>query len=221
MTTKTAYLRSGEATMSRAAQRGLLQLPNRLEFLTASLPPAPAHVLDVGCAGGYVGVLLTRLGYQVTGIELNATMAAQARRTGIPVLENDLEEPLDLPDDSVDAVHACEIIEHLFDTEGFLREIHRVLRPGGVLVVSSPNLNSLSNRFRVLAGRSLPMWGVSLADHHGGHIRLFNRGSLEGLLRRTGFEPAEARGSHPGRWGRLLSRTPSLSQLVLIKAIAR
>lgn len=221
MTAKAEYLRGAEGTLSAAAQRGLLRLPGRLEFLTSSLPPAPGRVLDVGCAGGYVSALLTRLGYRVTGIELNARMAAQARRTGIEVLEHDLEEPLPLPDDSFDGVHACEIIEHLFDTEGFLREMHRVLRPGGVLVVSTPNLNSLGNRFRVLAGRSLPMWGIAPGDHHGGHIRLFNRGNLEGLLRRTGFEPAGARGSHPGRRGRLLARTPSLSRLVLVKAVAR
>jgi len=221
MTAKHDYLRSDAATLSIPAQRGLLRIPRRLEFLTDSLPPAPATVLDVGCAGGYVGVLLKRLGYDVTGVELNGQMAQQARRNGLTVLQQDLEEPLPVPAARFDAVHACEIIEHLFDTEAFLLEMRRVLRPGGVLVVSTPNLNSLGNRFRVLFGRALPMWGASLADKHGGHIRVFNVATLDGLLRRTGFVPESVTGSNSGRWIRYLSAMPTLSQLVLVKAVAR
>lgn len=221
MTAKTDYLRSDAAALSPAAQRGLFQIPRRLEFLTAELPPAPAAVLDVGCAGGYVGLLLQRLGYEVTGIELNARMAAQARRRGLPVLEHDLENPLPLPDASVDGIHACEIIEHLFDTDSFLAELRRVLRPGGVLVISTPNLNSMGNRLRVLAGGTLPMWGAAPADRHGGHIRVLNRSSIHALLRRNGLRPVRSIGSNQGRLARLLDPFPTLSQLILVKAVAQ
>lgn len=220
MTSKTDYLRSDLATLSKGAQRGLFSIPRRLEFLTAHLPPAPATVLDVGCAGGYVGALMQRLGYEVTGIELNTRMAAQARRLGIEVLEHDLEEPIPLPDASVDAIHACEIVEHLFDTDGFLRDLRRLLRPGGVLIISTPNLNSFGNRLRVLAGASLPMWGAGPDDRHGGHIRVLNRASITTLLRRNGLRPERYLGSNQGRAARLLDPFPSLSQLILVKAIA-
>lgn len=220
MTSKTALIRGANGTLSPAAQRGLFRLPRRLEFLLASMPPAPAHVLDVGCAGGYVSVLLQRSGYEVTGIELNEAMAAQARERGVRVLEHDLEEPAPLADGAVDGVHACEIIEHLFDTEGFLVDMARVLRPGGVLVVSTPNLNSLANRWRVLVGSALPMWGASPNDRHGGHIRVFNRATLEGLLRRTGFDPVQAVGVNQGR-ASALDTMPTLSELILVKAVRR
>lgn len=220
MTTKEDFIRSQTGALSAAAQRGLFQLPRRVEFLHQSLPKPPARVLDVGCAGGYIALLLKRLGYDVTGVELNETMARQARERGIDVLEHDLEAPVPLPDGSVDAVHACEVIEHLFDTEGFLRDLARLLRPGGVLVVSSPNLNSLGNRWRVLRGAPLPMWGASPSDRHGGHIRVFNRATLEGLLRRTGFAPVRTIGSNQGgRFARLVDNAPTLSELVLVKAV--
>ncbi|WP_052809637.1 class I SAM-dependent methyltransferase [Streptomonospora alba] len=222
MTAKADYIRGPEGTLTPGQQRGLFQLPRRLEFLSDSLPEPPSHVLDVGCAGGYIALMLQRLGHRVTGVELNSVMAAQARERGVEVLEHDLEEPLPLSDGEVDAVHACEVIEHLFDTEGFLRDLARVLRPGGVLVVSSPNLNSLGNRWRVLRGAPLPMWGASPADRHGGHIRVFNRATLEGLLRRTGFTPVRTIGSNQGgRAARMLDAAPALSELILTRAVRR
>ncbi|WP_317493598.1 class I SAM-dependent methyltransferase [Haloechinothrix sp. LS1_15] len=220
MTSKQDYIRSDAASLSNAAQRGLLHLPRRLDFLVESLPPPPARILDVGCAGGYVATLLMKLGYEVTGIELNTRMAEQARQRGIDVLEHDLEEPVPLPDGRFDGVHACEIIEHLFDTDGFLAELGRLLRPGGVLVASTPNLNSLGNRLRVLAGRSLPMWGAGPQDRHGGHIRVLNKPSFGDLLARNGFRPTGYLGSNQGRLGRLVDPFPALSQLILVRAVA-
>ncbi|WP_017615444.1 class I SAM-dependent methyltransferase [Nocardiopsis salina] len=219
MTAKNDHIRGESGSLSAAAQRGLFQLPRRLDFLHDSLPEAPSNILDVGCAGGYIGLVLQRLGHRVTGVELNEAMAAQARQRGIEVVEHDLEEPVPLPDGSFDVVHACEVIEHLFDTEGFLHDLARLLRPGGTLVVSSPNLNSLSNRWRVLRGSALPMWGASPSDRHGGHIRVFNRATLEELLHRTGFTPVKTIGSNQGgRLARMLDRTPNLSELILVRA---
>jgi SAM-dependent methyltransferase len=218
MTAKTEYVASDRGYLPPVAQKDLFELPGRREFLVSSLPRPPLRVLDVGCAGGQVAVLLTRLGYEVTGIELNHRMAAEARRRGIQVLEQDLEDPLPFETGSFGAVHACEIIEHLFDTEAFLRELHRVLQPGGILVASTPNVNSLVNRWRVLTGRHLPMWGAYPGDVHGGHIRVFNKTKLVELLRRAGFEPQAFGGVNLGRLSRLLSRYPTLSHLILVKA---
>jgi SAM-dependent methyltransferase len=219
VTTKGAFLRSARAYLPPEAQLSLLHLPRRREFLLAQIGPAPKRVLDVGCATGYIAIMLLNAGHRVTGLELNPGMAARAREAGVEVIEHDLEEPLPLPAGSVDAVHACEVIEHLFDTEGFLRELHRVLVPGGVLILSTPNLNSLANRFRVLRGQPVPMWGAFPGDRHGGHIRVFNRVKIEELLRRTRFRTEVVRGINQGRWTRSLDALPTLSQLLLIKAV--
>jgi len=199
---------------------GLLALPRRCEFLIAEAGTTPKRILDVGCATGYISLLLTKLGHEVTGIELNQQMAAEARTYGINVLEHDLEQNLPLPDGCVDLVHACEIIEHLFDTEGFLKEMHRVLPPGGVLILSTPNLNSLANRFRVLFGQSLPMWGAYPADRHGSHVRVFNKTKIIELLRRTGFREESIAGINQSRlfaWAQ--DYAPTFSDLLLIKAV--
>ena len=182
---------------------------------------APKRVLDVGCATGYIATVLVRIGHGVTGLELNPQMAAEARSLGLEVIDHDLEDPLPFPEGAFDVVHACEIIEHLFDTEGFLKELHRVLIPGGILILSTPNLNSLANRLRVLVGSSLPMWGAYPQDRHGGHIRVFNKPKLLELLSRTRFEPTEITGINQRRLGQWLDPFPALSEMLLVKAVRR
>ena len=216
--TKAEFIRSPRGVLSPPAQIGLFLLPRRREFLLAHAEPAPKRVLDVGCATGLISLLLMSQGHHVVGIELNSEMAAQARERGVEVIEHDLERPLPLPDASFDLVHACEILEHLFDTEGFLREIHRVLAPGGILVLSTPNLNSLMNRVRVLFGRALPMWGAFPQDRHGSHVRVFNRDKVFELLARTGFHPEVVTGMNQGRLLRLLDHHPAWSEMILVKA---
>lgn len=219
MATKTDLIRSHAGYLSPAAQRGLFAIPRRREFLLDHVGDGPRRVLDVGCAGGYIALLLQQMGHKVVGVELNEQMAEEAESRGVEVLRQDLEQPLPLPDASFDVVHACEVIEHLYDTEGFLRELARVLVPGGVLIASTPNLNSLGNRIRVLAGRPVPMWGAYPADRHGGHIRVFNRLKLHELLERTGFAVKEVIGSNQTKLAPLLDRFPSFSELLLVKAV--
>lgn len=219
MASKSDHVQGEQGYLSRPAQRGLFGLPRRREFLLGHAGHAPKRVLDVGCAGGYIALMLSQLGHEVVGVELNEKMAAEARARGVEVVEHDLELPLPLPDASFDLVHACEVIEHLFDTEGFVKELARVLRPGGVLIASTPNLNSLHNRVRVLFGRPVPMWGAYPSDVHGGHIRVFNRVKLVELLQRCGFQVDEIIGSNGSRLAPLLDRLPTFSQLLLVKAV--
>lgn len=217
MTAQTTYVREESGTLSLRQQRGLFELPGRREFLVRHLGAEPRRVLDLGCAGGLIAVMLARLGHEVVGVELNGPMARQAKRRGIDVVQQDLEQPLPFRSCAFDAAHACEIVEHLYDTEGFLREVNRVLAPDGVLVISTPNLNSLGNRLRVLAGKPLPMWGAFPGDLHGSHVRVLNAAKIRELLQRTGFRIDRMEGVNLGGVGRLLQPWPTLSHLLLLK----
>jgi len=217
VTTKEVYLRGPAGALPRRAQVGLFELPGRREFLVRHLGAEPRRVLDIGCAGGLVALMLKRLGHRVVGVELNRPMALEARRRGIDLVQQDLEVSLPFRSGAFDAVHACEIIEHLFDTEGFLEEVYRVLASDGILVISTPNVNSLGNRLRVLFGRALPMWGAFPDDLHGSHLRVLNAAKITELLERTGFRVDELVGVDLGRLGRLLRPWPTLSHLLLLK----
>ena len=144
-------------------------------------------ILDVGCLDGTVGELLLRRGNVVYGIDAVAPAVETAVRRGIQARVGNLEERLDFPDAMFDVVFAGEVLEHIFAVEGLLTEIHRVLKPGGHLVATTPNLAALGRRLLLLANRN-PHIEISFADNTAaGHIRYFIRGTLFDLLRKQGF----------------------------------
>jgi SAM-dependent methyltransferase len=118
-----------------------LIVERRLAIIERAVAIAGARFLDAGCgAGGYVEALRER-GADAYGVEFNPEKVAAYRRTSREpdrVRVGDLEH-LDWPDASFDAGLLNEVLEHVPDERAALRELHRVLRPGGVLVVFSPN----------------------------------------------------------------------------------
>jgi len=124
---------------------------------TLNLHPAPS-ILELGSADDSFLQLVCR---QTNG-----------RGRGLDITQgDDLEKPFRIKSGSIDLVLALEIIEHLFDTDHFLSEIYRVLKPGGYLILSTPNLASLTNRFRLLVG-AYPQY-LEYSRAGAGHIHLY------------------------------------------------
>jgi methionine biosynthesis protein MetW len=127
---------------------------NRRTIL-AVLEPRPGGVLlDLGCGDG---ALTERVAARVQatrklGVETWEPFAAQARARGIEVFDVDLGKRLPFDDRSIDVVHSNQVIEHLPFTDHFLKEIRRVLRPGGQAVVSTNNLASWHNIVSLVLG---------------------------------------------------------------------
>jgi SAM-dependent methyltransferase len=100
-----------------------------------------AEVLDAGCGVGYGSAFLGEVAARVVGIDRDEPAIAYARaRYSRPNIEFRVADvlALDFPDASFDAVCSFETIEHLDDPEGFVAETARVLRPDGVLLLSTP-----------------------------------------------------------------------------------
>ncbi len=157
------------------------------EDILPYLPPDAAEVLDVGCGRGMTGALVQdRLGCRVTGIELNPEVAADAAERLHRVIVGDVET-LDLGD-RFDAVVATELFEHLSYPETFLRKMAELLRPGGRIVLSVPNVGHYSIVEDLLAGRwdYVPMGLLCYT-----HFRFFTRATLESWIERAGFSSYE------------------------------
>ena len=153
------------------------------------------RVLDVGCAGGELAALLATRGWRVHGADIEPALVDAARGRGLDARVVDLDRaPLPWPDAAFDAVVAAEVIEHVVDTDHLLAEIARVLRPGGALVVSTPNLASLENRVRLLLGR-YPMW-MDVGVDGAGHLRYYTPRVLRHQLARHGLRVER----HVGNW---------------------
>ena len=111
---------------------------------------------------------------EVWGVEVNPTAALVAQKRGIRVKVANVEEGLPFERGYFDVVNAGEVVEHLYDTKFFFDEVHRVLKKDGTFFFTTPNLNSLENRIRVLTGGYLSMVGAYPEDHFGNHVRIFN-----------------------------------------------
>lgn len=107
---------------------------------------APGSLLEVGCGSGRFLHRMHKAGWAVEGIDFDAVAAAQVeKRFGIPVAVGSLPE-LGYPEGKYDVVAMSQVIEHVADPVALLKEGRRVLRPGGRLVLSTPNARSLAHR---------------------------------------------------------------------------
>jgi SAM-dependent methyltransferase len=153
---------------------------------------APARVIDVGCGDGFATeVAASRNGaHHFAGLDWSAGSLAQARRRGLAVLRAGVDAPgLPIASGSVDVVIMSELIEHLVDTDFAVEEVYRVLRPGGSLLLSTPNLAAWYNRALLALGVQPVFSEVSLRSVFGrpgsqvaGHLHMFTRRALVEFL---------------------------------------
>jgi SAM-dependent methyltransferase len=138
---------------------------------------APFTVLDIGCATGALLASLREQGRHVTGIEISPFQAEYARRErNLDIRTLPLEENR-FPSGSFRAVLASHLIEHLNDPASLVREVYRILVPGGRFYVTTPNIAGFQAR---LLGKH---WRSAIFDH----LYLFSAKTLPALLRQNGF----------------------------------
>lgn len=163
--------------------------PSRKRRLLESLRhfgvPKPGRILDLGCGAGEFSQFMADSGYRTTGVDIASAAIDRARRQSQQVEFRVLNDDFTIPAVSAefDAVWSTEVIEHVFDVHSHLSEINRVLRDGGLYILTTPFHGRLKNIL------------VSLLkfDRHfdpdGSHIRFFDRRGLHRCLTRAGLQP--------------------------------
>jgi len=115
--------------------------------LIASMTGRPAgRVLDIGCNVGTFLSAAARAGWRAVGVEPNRRAAALAEQRGFEVHRGLFDESLAAGLGEFDAVHAGDVIEHMFAPVEFLARVREVLRPGGLLVIVTPDIDSALGR---------------------------------------------------------------------------
>ncbi|MEE2057663.1 class I SAM-dependent methyltransferase [Rhodococcus artemisiae] len=146
---------------------------------------ADRTVLEAGAGEGYGADMIADVATRVIGLDYDESAVAhiRARYPRVDIRQGNLAE-LPLDDASVDAVVNFQVIEHLWDQAQFLRECHRVLTPGGELLISTPN------RITFSPGRDTPLNPF--------HTRELDAAELTELLEDAGFRVELMTGVHHG-----------------------
>jgi len=196
--------------------------------------PAPASILDVGCGDGFATSMAAgrNRAHNFAGLDWSAPSLAQAAGRGIAVLRAGLDTPLPIRSESVDVVVMSEVIEHLVDTDSAVEEAYRVLKPGGSLLLSTPNLAAWYNRGLLAFGIQPVFSEVSLRSVFGrpgrqvaGHLHMFTRRALVDFLAAYGLDCVRVSGAtyHDVPAGlrpldRLFCHWPSAASILLVRA---
>jgi 2-polyprenyl-3-methyl-5-hydroxy-6-metoxy-1,4-benzoquinol methylase len=161
----------------RLTPERVAEIDRVLAALRAELP-AGQKLLDFGCGPGYFIERAAQSGWEAHGVEPAAWAQEAAHRRKLPHLHQGRLADQRFPDAMFDVVASMQVIEHLADPLTELREVCRVLRPGGLLYANVPNYRCLS----IVLGRddfdsNFPM----------GHLSYFTPATLSALMKAAGF----------------------------------
>ena len=169
----------------------------RRELLLAEVAGGD-RVLDLGCGDGAFAAALTGAGAVVTAVDVSGEAVRRARERAPGAQVERVADGGELPfaEDTFDLVWCGETLEHVADVAGLLAEVRRVLRWGGTLLVTTPNVPRLGVAVEALRGRPLE----ERLDPRADHLRFFTARTLAGVLRDAGFAEVAVRadGGPPG-----------------------
>jgi len=152
------------------------------DLIERTIPPG--RILDVGTGYGFFLALMQSRGWEIMGLEVSPTGAHYGRRRwGLSILPQPWEQT-SFPEEEFDVVTAFYVIEHLPDPVAFLREVHRILRPGGVIVVRYPHTTPIKDILSLMRIQNdlyhLPF-----------HLSDFSPRTMRTALGKAGFERIE------------------------------
>jgi SAM-dependent methyltransferase len=171
------------------------------------------RVLDFGCGDGRdIGRRLAERARGYVGVDISAVAVQGATELGLDARRIDSEREIPLPDRSFDVVTCLEVFEHLVEPHRAAWEIFRVLRPGGTLIATVPNVAYW--RFRLdlaIFGRWDPLGDDFSVEQpwRDPHLRFFTKRTLTRMLAATGFREIEVQGCD----GAVLADIPLLRRL--------
>lgn len=157
-------------------------------FLKA--PEPGAHLLEIGAGNGAALEKMKHRGWNVTAIEFDPACVPALEARGLKCYPRDLRE-LNLPGESTDAIYMGHVIEHLHNPKTLLMECNRILKPGGSLVMVTPNSQSWGHRHYQQNWRGLETPR---------HLQLFSPQSLRRLAEASSFSHIRVHTSNRGAW---------------------
>ncbi len=146
-------------------------------------------IVDIGCGSGILSAPFTNE-FKVYGLDLSSEALELAKNRGLnPVKLENQDTSLTFESDSIDHVFCFDVLEHLFAPEHTVKEVYRILKPGGTFHVVVPNILNIINRLHFLMGEFVDVMDVSHLNNElfSEHIRPFSKKKLTYILEKHGF----------------------------------
>ncbi|MFA7402927.1 MAG: methionine biosynthesis protein MetW [Pelobacteraceae bacterium] len=150
---------------------------------TARLCSGGVRILDLGCGTGELINQLAGKYEEVYGVDSSDSALNEAVRKGYRIAKIDLDnETLPFADNWFDTVVTLDVIEHVYDPLSFIKELSRVLRPDGELIISTPNIRFWKHIFNLMILGRFPKTTSVTEVYDGGHIHFFTFSDISHLL---------------------------------------
>ena len=153
----------------------------------ASEKKQPLKVLDIGCGSGTIAKKIEDYGHAVKGIDFSEEALKRAKERGIETIQCNLDEGIPEASDSYDIVWEGDIVEHVFDPIGLLKESARVLKKDGMLLLTIPSDVGIISRIKMLFGISHQEQMYMTSGFYKHHT-FFTPRLIQFMLRKAGFE---------------------------------
>lgn len=179
-------------TKYNANNQNSLGAQNEIRESVSTILRKAENMLDVGCGDGYLFRAIKAKSKNVYGCDISEVALQEAKKRGMETICADLNAAfLPYRENSFDCITCLEVLEHLIDPLNLLKNLKRILRPEGQLVLTTPNFRYFRNVAKLIFKGKFPhttgddfVWG-------GGHLHYFTRKDLGGLLAEAGFERIE------------------------------
>lgn len=161
----------------------------RYRMLISKVPKKSEKVLDVGCGNGELICMLAEKGYKCVALDISENRLGKfkdkAKKLSVEQIQGDATN-IPLQDSSIDIIMCSEVLEHIRDYENILKEMHRVLKPHGRIIVSVPYKEELMEVICTHCGNKFVPYG---------HLHSFDKNKLFSRMNHCGFN---VRYSHVG-----------------------
>lgn len=144
--------------------------------------PNGGNLLSIGCGALHETNIFKEKNLSIYGMDISKNAVKLAKRNGVEARICDARSKIDFKDNFFDVVYAGEVIEHLGTLGNFFKEINRVLKNEGTLIITCPLLGFWRYRIKLLMGKDI------FDDHH---CRLFTISSIKKQMEMNGFVLAE------------------------------
>jgi 2-polyprenyl-3-methyl-5-hydroxy-6-metoxy-1,4-benzoquinol methylase len=136
------------------------------------------RLLDLGCGTGVLMHAAARAGWEAEGVEISAAAVEYVRKQGYGKVFCGKLDEASYPSNHFDVIASSEVLEHVDDPQGFVREVARVLRPGGLFWATTPHGRGVSAKLLGLK------WSIVVPPDH---LHLFSVAGVRSLLKAAGF----------------------------------